>query len=31
MLIKAMKITPSGLLPAGWTQDLRNRMTRYFK
>ena len=28
--IKALKATPSGLLPAGWTRDLRNRMVRHF-
>lgn len=28
--VKALKATPSGLLPAGWTRDLRNRMVRQF-
>lgn len=28
--VKALKATPSGLIPAGWTRDLRNRMTRHF-
>lgn len=29
--VKALKITPSGLLPAGWTRDLRNRLVRQYK
>lgn len=29
--VKSLKITPSGLIPTGWTTDLRNRMVRHFQ
>lgn len=29
--VKALKVTPSGLLPAGWTRDLRNRLVRQYR
>lgn len=28
--VKALKATPSGFLPSGWTQDIRNRMVREY-
>lgn len=28
--VKTVKVTPSGIIPYGWTKDLRNRLNRHF-
>ena len=27
----SFKMTPSGIIPSGWTQDLRNRLVEHYK